>query len=280
VKNINNNSNKKKSAKRFGELLYVTFIMLSFVLHLICIFLVRQSVLEISYFDNSSYISAVSTPFTLIVFYEIYRLALSFSKPIIYSIIIQFEVISLIYIRNVFKTFAGLDIDAVTQVKDFIVQILVVLIISISLFISVKFLTRLLDKHSDLVKKEPLWIKKIRKVLSITLIISVVATILFNFFYVTDVNLVEVFLNQLKLTAILKSIFTIMILVDVVNFILTFYYNDTYSEAFRHVVYIVSAIIIRLSITAQTPYDLLLAIIGVVPVVTITLIQAKYPHDC
>lgn len=83
------------------ELLILRFAVLAFLIHLFIIFLGNN----FFYFKNlqHSYLKAIYTPFSFILFYEVFLLVIIIPKSISEFIGKQFEVITLITLRSFFS---------------------------------------------------------------------------------------------------------------------------------------------------------------------------------
>ena len=90
------------------ELLILRVAVFAFLFHLIIIFLGNNFI----YFKNlqHSYLKAIYTPFSFILFYEVFLLVIIIPKSISEFIGKQFEVITLITLRSFFHDIADLDL--------------------------------------------------------------------------------------------------------------------------------------------------------------------------
>ncbi len=274
------NQISKKNKMRKLEIIFAFLASITFIIHISSILLAKAEIINNELLKSSSLIVSITTPFTIILIYEIIELAISFKKPLINSVIQQFEIISLIYVRNIFKTFAELETLKDGVLEDLIREIILILTIGIILFITVKIMTKLIKTNKKLISKEPVQISKF-KILTSIIVLSGSLIIIFNYFAKSSFSDFITYSNdRFKLTNVFGSIFTLMILADIINFLLTFFYNDKYSQLFRNAVYILATIIIRLSIAVPQPYDILLVLISIVITITITIIQIKLPQEC
>ena len=96
------------SEKRKEELEKVTLVIaiVSYLIHLLIIFLNIQGVIEIEqkFFKNP--IAAIYTPFSFILIFEVFLLVYYLPKSITAYIGKQYEIITLIVIRKIFKDLA------------------------------------------------------------------------------------------------------------------------------------------------------------------------------
>ena len=89
----------------------INLAIIGFVLHLFACFLHRTGYLSFtdtsSFFD--SYLDALYTPFSIILAYEVYELIRAIPESFSNSIGKQFEVITLLVVRDIFKNLAEIE---------------------------------------------------------------------------------------------------------------------------------------------------------------------------
>lgn len=98
--------------KKRSEKIILSIAIASFVIHLILIFLVNSKLiyLESSLFDSP--IAAIYTPFSFILLYEVYLVIYYLPKSITTYIGKQYEIITLIIIRRIFKDLSDLKLSS------------------------------------------------------------------------------------------------------------------------------------------------------------------------
>ena len=88
--------------------------MISFIVHLLIIYLKRYGLIslfeESNFFDNP--IAAIYTPFSFILVYEVYLLIFYLPRSITTYITKQYEIITLIVIRRIFKDLSNLELSS------------------------------------------------------------------------------------------------------------------------------------------------------------------------
>tara|TARA_X000000950_G_scaffold104472_1_gene131690 strand:+ start:78 stop:950 length:873 start_codon:yes stop_codon:yes gene_type:complete len=242
---------------------------IGFIFHLSLVLLNNYSIINIG--DESLFltnpISAIYTPFSIILYYEIFLLIFFLPRSFTTSILKQFEIISLIIIRRIFYDIPKLDLES----SDWFsnpdnLQIIYDLICILTLF----FLIYLFNYvKSSIINKKA--IKNIDKFIDSKKIISVilipVMLVLFaigifdwytiglnsnfaiSFYYVN-----EVFYN---------TFFSILIIADVFILLLSFLYTERYSQIMRNTGFIICTILIRLSFSSTGLTNLLLIVSSV-----------------
>ena len=242
---------------------------IGFVFHLSLVLLNNYSIIDIG---NESLlltnpISAIYTPFSIILYYEIFLLIFFLPRSFTTSILKQFEIISLIIIRRIFYDIPKLDLESNDWLNNTDnLQITYDLISILILF----FLIYLFNYVKSNIENKK-GIKNIDKFIDSKKIISVilipVMLVLFiigiyewysigstsnfaiSFYYVN-----EVFYN---------TFFSILIIADVFILLLSFLYTERYSQIMRNTGFIICTILIRLSFSSTGLTNLLLILSSV-----------------
>ena len=111
----------------FLRRLAINLAIIGFLVHLFACVLYRFEYLDLSdtndFFD--SYLDSLYTPFSIILAYEVYELIRAIPESFSNSIGKQFEVISLLVVRDIFKNLAEIDDSNVNAVDSDVVFIAV-----------------------------------------------------------------------------------------------------------------------------------------------------------
>ena len=236
--------NKKKFEK---VTLYLSII--GFFLHLILIYAKKLELMVFSFetplLDNP--ISAIYTPFTIILIYEIYLLVLNLPRSFTTSVSKQFEIISLILIRRIFADIPKVDLSAdwfsTKENLELIYNILGVLILYYLIFLFNKARHKLEKKPlTDVISK---FVTSKKGVSLILLFVLIVLSFTSAYNWGKDLLLNDssgdinsVFYNEF---------FSVLILADVLILLLSFQYTERYSQIVRNTGFIISTVLIRLS---------------------------------
>ena len=253
--------NKKKFEK---VTLYLSIV--GFLLHLMLIYAKKLGLLVFS-FDTpllDSPISAIYTPFTIILIYEIYLLVLNLPRSFTTSVSKQFEIISLILIRRIFADIPKVDLSAdwfsTKENLELIYNILGVLILYYLIFLfnkarhklEKKPLTEIISKFVTSKKGVSLVLLFVLIVLSSTSAYNWGKELLLNDSS-GDIN--SVFYNEF---------FSVLILADVLILLLSFQYTERYSQIVRNTGFIISTVLIRLSFSVTGLANISLVVSSVV----------------
>lgn len=208
-------------------------------------------------------ISAIYTPFSIILVYEIYLLVVNLPRSFTTSVSKQFEIISLILIRRIFADIPQIDLKAnwlsTPENIQLIYDVMGVLIIF--------FLIYLFNKGRSRLPKKPLnpniqsFVASKKAVSLILLPILVVISFISVYSWVyelisnnasSDIN--SIFYNEF---------FSILILADVFILLLSFQYTERYSQLIRNTGFVICTILIRLSFSVYGLTNVLLVISSV-----------------
>ena len=240
-----------------------------FIIHLMLILLETQLGVEIfSRKTNlsSNPISALYTPFTFILVYEAFLLIYYLPRSFTTSVAKEYEIISLVLIRKIFKDIPNLDLDNNDLLNSNNIQLLydlsAVIIIFYMIYLFKKTLHDIPKKES---KKNLERFISYKKLLSVLLLPTLMILCIYNFaawfksvFYTENIysgNLDGVFF---------KDFFTILILVDVLILLLSLQYTERYSQLIRNTGFIISTILLRLSFGVDGLLSIILLLLGVV----------------
>lgn len=247
------------------ELIILRIAVFSFLLHLLLIFL-GNNFLFFQHFQHS-YLKAIYTPFSFILFYEVFLLIIIIPKSISEFIGKQFEVITLITLRSFFHDIAELDLKESFTIynTDFISLIydLCAAILMLSLTILYYKIYQNNGK-SDTINQLNNFIQ-IKKMVSIGMILILLLLSVFSFYnWSYDMLLaIETGNNFPSSNAVFYSdFFSIMIFVDVLLLIISFTYHFSFFTIFRNASFIITTILIRMSLTIEKPMNYILILIG------------------
>tara|TARA_B100001175_G_scaffold231402_1_gene197951 strand:- start:697 stop:1572 length:876 start_codon:yes stop_codon:yes gene_type:complete len=242
---------------------------IGFIIHLSLVLLNNYSIIDIG---NESLlltnpISAIYTPFSIILYYEIFLLIYYLPRSFTTSILKQFEIISLIVIRRIFYDIPKLDLESSNWLQNpdnlqitYDLICILILFFLIYLFNLVK--SRIENKKGKKNINKFIDSKKIISVSLIPVMMFLFALGIYNwysigmssnfassFYYVN-----EVFYN---------TFFSILIIADVFILLLSFLYTERYSQIMRNTGFIICTVLIRLSFSSSGLTNLLLIISSV-----------------
>lgn len=254
----------EKNVRRV-ELLILRAAIFAFLLHLIIIFLGNN----FTYFHNfqHSYLKAIYTPFSFILFYEVFLLVIIIPKSISEFIGKQFEVITLITLRSFFHDIADFDSKNSISINN---PEFISLLYDLGASLVMLGLTILYykiyrnNRKSEFVGElnDFINIKKLMS-LSMTLILLLLSV---GSFFNWSIDMLEALkVNQNypdPNTVFYADFFSVMIFVDVFLLIISFIYHFSFFTIFRNASFIITTILIRMSLTIEKPMNYIIILIG------------------
>lgn len=240
--------------------------IIGFIIHLSLIYLKRAQLFDFPFEDSllNDPISAIYTPFSIILVFEIYLLVLNLPRSFTTSVSKQFEIISLILIRRIFADIPKLNLntDWFTNVANLqlIYDVLGVLALYYLIHLFNKGRLKLPKKPVDANIKRFVSSKKAVSIILLAVLIVISFVSLFGwlnnlFFDQVSIDINNVFFNEF---------FSILILADVFILLLSFQYTEQYSQLIRNTGFVICTILIRLSFGATALTNVLLIISSVI----------------
>lgn len=248
--------------KERSERIILGVAIFSYLVHLGLILLANFEVIQIDakFFKNP--IAAIYTPFSFILVYEVYLLIFFLPKSISYYIGKQYEIITLIVIRRIFKDIANLELSSNWfRIKNDL-QFTYDALTSLVLFFLIYFFYQKIIKSSNGKKEKSMNDKKniemfvnLKKGIAILLVpvlIILAVYTLSTWLYATISdyqNGILVFKNINNI--FFDEFFTILIIVDVLLLLASFYYSDKFHKIIRNSGFVISTILIKVSFSVE-----------------------------
>jgi hypothetical protein len=240
---------------------------LGFMLHLGLIFLKAQGIIFFSPLYPELFndpISAIYTPFSLILIYEIYLLLFYLPRSFTSCVSKQFEIISLIVIRKIFKDIPQMDLADNWMSSSHNLELIVDLLGFLILFL----LIFLFNKSKQRLPKQAVENSRLLKFIASKKIVSVMLFGVLGVMLLSNLSewIYGVFNQQnlLNLDSLFfNQFFTLLILADVVILLISFRYTEEYSKLIRNTGFIIATILIRLSFSAESYLTMILILTGV-----------------
>ncbi|MAK06499.1 MAG: hypothetical protein CMG94_00450 [Marinoscillum sp.] len=254
-----------KSQKSFEK--YILILATGgFILHLLLIFLNKYGYINFTFNDTLLLdpISALYTPFSFILVYEAYLLIYYLPNSFTVTVVKEYEIISLILIRKIFKDFPLVDLDVPFFSNENNVQLLY----DISGILIVFFLIFLFKTTAGRPKtiKPDARLKKFisqKKFISILLVPILLTLAIWSFYSWVDSSILLNGSVQNLNYLFFVDFFTILILVDVFILLISFRYTERYSQLIRNTGFIISTILLRLSFAATGIVSVVLIASGI-----------------
>ncbi|MGO9318506.1 MAG: hypothetical protein ACLPXT_13005 [Terracidiphilus sp.] len=246
-----------------------------FAIHLALIFLARTLAhppLLIA-IAGQNYLSAIPTPFNFILFYEVLLLIAALPASTTRSLANQFEIVSLIFIRDVFKDIATagdlvtqhrLTVDALPALIDMWGGFLMFFLVGVFQHVARQ---RVQPAGTAIPSHGAARFIAQKKIVSIALATLLLGMAVYNIgllVIATRSTLLTGHGSIESATTFYNDMFTVMIFTDVLILILSLVVSGQYALVFRNAAFVVSTILIRLSLTEGYPFGAPLALMAMV----------------
>lgn len=279
-----------EKTKKLSEKIIINIAIISFVLHLAVIALNDLNLLgkTISGELFTNPISAIYTPFSFILIYEVYLLIYYLPKSMTIYIGKQYEIIMLIVIRRLYKDLSNISLEGdwfeSAENLQFIYDIIatIILFILIHLFYKMnKFRVRKLLKLTE-TKPELIRFIKFKKTLAVLLVPTFIIIAFFNIFdWAIHITELQSGLQQgLDINAVFfDDFFTVLILVDVLLVLFSFAHTDKFNKVIRNSGFVISTILVKLSFSVTGLQNVVLILSAVAFGVVILWIHKLFEQN-
>ena len=266
-------------------ILYVA--LFGFFIHLIFIYLSKFGIVNLSLeselFKNP--ISAIYTPFSFILVYEVYLLIYYLPKSFTTYITKQYEIITLIIIRKLFKDLSTLEMSSdwfeIKGDLQFTYDILasIILFYLIFLFQEQGMQKSTQRKENKLKIERFISKKKIIAVVLVPIFFTMALVTLFN--WISNISFASRNLPSFETinNLFFDGFFTVLILVDVVLLLISFFYTDKFHKIIRNSGFVVSTILIRMSFAVSGLISTILIVAAVLFGLAIIFVHNKYEKN-
>ena len=270
-----------------AENIILKLALLSFFIHLAIIYLIKFDFLTLPLNSEllTNPISAVYTPFSFILIYEVYLLIYYLPKSFTTYITKQYEIITLIIIRKLFKDLSALEVSAnwfeIKGDLQFTYDLLASLLLFYLIFLFQKQGKQKVMQKTGIKGVIEKFIKK-KKLIAVILVPLFFIMALYTFIDWTAG--ISVASNKLPSFESINNLFfdqffTILILVDVVLLLISFFYTDHFHKIIRNSGFVISTILIRMSFGVTGLISTILIVVAVLFGLAIIVIHNKYEKN-
>ena len=279
-----------KKTKEKAEHFIIWSSISSFIIHLTIIGLVNVGILELPFESEllSNPISAIYTPFSFILLFEVYLLVYHIPFSTADYISKQYEIITLIVIRRIFKDLANLNLSINWFEDKYDLQFTYDIVTTLLLFLLIYFFHKLNVKKGSagavetLPAKVQVFIhrKKIMASLLVPVILAMAVYTFIGWFGDSLSSLQTIDTEGASFRDInnifFDEFFTLLILTDVLLLLFSFFNTTKFNVFIRNSGFIISTILIRISFSVDGFLNNVLILTAVLFGVLILLINQQY----
>lgn len=273
--------------KRQVEVGIIRIAIFAFLLHLSLIGLLELHWIQVEDATKllSSPITAIYTPFSFILFYEVYLLIFYLPRSTSIYIAKQYEIISLIMIRRAMKDLSEIDLETnwfrVQSNVQFTSDVLAALI----LFYLIFHFYQLNQKKTPSVRTQEK-MSSVARFIRLKVMLSLALLPVFIVLAIKNLThwVIQVFFMAERVTNTIPDInkiffeefFTILILVDVLILLFSFLNSDKFYKVMRNSGFIISTVLIKLSFATEGVLNSILVVAAVLFGVAILWIHNRF----
>ncbi|NOZ33720.1 MAG: hypothetical protein GXO80_00290 [Chlorobi bacterium] len=216
-----------------------------------------------------TYFFAVEITFKILLAVEIIEMVFILAHSVTDSVAKQFEIFSLILLRQAFKGFSNIDmpvnVSEILQPASFIMSD----IFGALLIFGGILLFKKMQKHRLITTND-------KDTYKFTALKKVLALFMLAAFIVIGIYDVILYINGAQKFQFFTMFYSLLIFTDILIVIISLRYSHLYCVLFRNTGFAIATILIRFAISLPHYYDAAMGIISVIFVVSITYIYNKY----
>ncbi|MEL6718188.1 MAG: hypothetical protein AAFO82_07820 [Bacteroidota bacterium] len=276
-----------EETKERSERIILSIAIASYIIHLLLIFFINQGWIVLQSEFTSDPIAAIYTPFSFILIYEVYLLIFYLPKSITIYIGKQYEIITLILIRRIFKDIANIELSSNWfSIKDD-VQFTYDILASVLLFYLIYVFYRQVKKRKyvsinkqDKEGKDIKYFVRLKQSIATVLVPALLIMASFSFYNWAVDAIFSYQDSSVKLKDIndifFDEFFTLLIIVDVLLLLASFYYSDEFHKIIRNSGFVISTILIKISFSVSGIVNIALILAAVVFGLLMLFIHNQY----
>ncbi|WP_395808539.1 hypothetical protein [Daejeonella sp.] len=277
-----------EKTKKSSEWIILSIAIASFISHLLLIYLVDFGIISINNSTDllSNPIAAIYTPFSFILLYEVYLLIYYLPKSFTTYIGKQYEIMTLIVIRRLFKDLSNLTLTTDWFTIKYDLQFTYDLATSILMFflIYLFYIQSKITYNSKPLNQAQLGavsrFVKIKKILATALVPIFILLAIYSFVD-WSIKIINPVVSSNSSFANINNIFfeqffTFLIFADVILLLFSFFLTDEFHKVIRNSGFIISTILIRLSFSITGLLNNILIVCAIIFGLLIILVHNKF----
>ena len=249
-------------SRKAGERAILAVAISSYLVHLFLIALVHWGLMESSSRFLQNPISAIYTPFSFILVYEVYLLIFYLPKSTSFYIGKQYEIITLIVIRRIFKDIGTLELSLPWFENENDLRFTYDAVTSLLLYCLMYLFYHKILRRSPADRDESVQMEQstsdfvvLKKTISVILVPTLLILAVYSFWnwfaymwqdYSSGIDALSKINN-----VFFDEFFTILIIVDVLILLASFFYSDRFHTIIRNSGFVISTVLIKVSFSVS-----------------------------
>lgn len=244
------------------EHIIIRIAIVSYLVHLLVIFLVSQDIIHITSKLTKNPIAAVYTPFSFILVYEVFLLVFYLPRSISIYIGKQYEIITLIVVRRIFKDIGNIELSSgwfkLENDLQFTYDVATTLILFFLIQLFYKNIEKQAGQENTTMPEEKVRIGKFIKLkkriaTALVPVLVVLAIYSFTHWFIASIqdnfNHINTFKNINNI--FFEDFFMLLIIIDVLLLLFSFFHSDKFHKIIRNSGFVISTILIKLSFSVE-----------------------------
>ncbi len=244
-----------------------------FVLSSITSYLVVENYINLGHFNKafSNPFFSIEIVFTLLLILELLSLIFVLPKSVAKSVGKQFELLSLIFLRSGFKEFSHIKDFEWEKMSESVLHMFAYGFGALAIFVifgfteKIRLHTRLTDTEDD--QKEFIQAKKMLSLFLLTSFLIV------GFFDIKELIQTEEYLHSFH------TFYTVLIFSDIIIVLIALRYTLNYYKIFRYSAFVLSTIFIRISLSIEAYYNVIIGVLTALFVLFLTIAYNYFLKD-
>ena len=207
---------------------------------------------------------SIEIVFTLLLITELVGLIFMLPKSVAKSVGKQFELLSLIFLRDGFKEFSHIGTDFSWQTtKEPLISMMIYGFGAIAIFF-IMGLTYKLQKHIQItsIEDDQEQFIRLKKLLAILLLIA--------FVVIGYVDIKELIISGHYLHSF-HTFYSVLIFSDIVIVLIALRYTMNYYKIFRYSAFVLATILIRIALSVELYYDVIVGVVASLFILVLTI---------
>ncbi|RUA25305.1 MAG: hypothetical protein DSY76_06775 [Bacteroidetes bacterium] len=247
-----------------------TSIVMAFLLSLLIIQMNRWGFLPqaIAQYISHNYFVAIEFAFVVLLFFEVLSLVFVLPHSVAGALAKQFEILSLILLRNSFKEFGEIpDISNLIHMQDVGLHIISDAFGALIIFVGIYFI-RSTSKHYRITDDDDEQFRFVQ----LKKLISVILLAIFIGLMIQDAWL---FLNHENTFKFFETFYIVLIFSDILIVLVSLRYSYKYIVLFRNSGFALATVLLRVALTAPVYYNVAIGLMAVLFVLILNIFYGK-----
>jgi MFS family permease len=250
------------------------FLVLTFIFSTLLSVLVINDYLHLGVFNENfkNPFFSIEIVFTLLLIIELFGLIFVLARSVANSVGKQFELLSLIFLRDGFKEFSHFSTNLEwSLIKDSFTNMMIYGFGAVIIF-AVIGLNKSLQKHIKLTttEEEQVQFIRLKKMLALMLLVA---------FLIVGFLDLKVLIETGSYLHSFHTFYTVLIFSDILIVLIALRFTFNYHKIFRYSAFVLATILIRVSLSVEPVYDVIIGVTASLFILALTITYNYFLRD-